>query len=453
MDRPSVQSVFDLPAQLGRVQRFLGDLNPIGTGLRPQHFQCLRQLVGLEQENIRGRPAVEVIHAHHDSVRAPGSVKRAGQHRPGSGRIAQAPAFVGGDRLIQLARPPGPGKTSLDEPVGGRRGGLAHLVGGNRADRQQHRHRLGTGPGLELGDELTDQRLVELFTGHCPDRHEHRARDLRLQWVGGRDQIRGTGEHLIDQLTRVEVLTGTSGAVTGVGCAEQVERDRLPGRLRGLVLVLAFPAAAHRAHPPSLPTPAMDLTHPRWVSARRSGAIGYPAQPDVPAARGDREPAGFARSVGVGEVRRSGRRGNWRPPRDTGESVADASQDVGSVLADGVDVITDVQAVLGGLFAREPTEIFCWVLTGRSPRSLMLLDMLGCHVPEISPRGAQRVGQPLSGQQHDPRPRGQPRPDRTRPGQRLLPRTITLTQHHRRSNRHGSLSGTANRKQTYDTRH
>ena len=194
VDRPSVQSVFDLPAQLGRVQRFVGDLHPIGTGLRPHHFQCLRQLVGLEQENIRGRPAVEVIHAHHDRVRAPGSVKRAGQHRPGPGRIAQAPAVVGGDRLTQLARPPGPGKTSLDEPVGGRRRGLAHPVGGHRADRQQHRHRLGTGPGLERGDQLADQRLVELFTGHCPDRHEHRARDLRLQWVCGRDQIRGTGQ-------------------------------------------------------------------------------------------------------------------------------------------------------------------------------------------------------------------------------------------------------------------
>ena len=68
VDRPSVQSVFDLPAQLGRVQRFGGDLNPTGTGLRPHHFQCLRQLVGLEQENVRGRPAVEVIHAHHDRV-------------------------------------------------------------------------------------------------------------------------------------------------------------------------------------------------------------------------------------------------------------------------------------------------------------------------------------------------------------------------------------------------
>ena len=168
VDRPSVQSVFDLPAQLGRVQRFGGDLNPTGTGLRPHHFQCLRQLVGLEQENVRGRPAVEVIHAHHDRVRAPGPVKRAGQHRPGPGRIAQAPAFVGGDRLTQLARPPGPGKTSLDEPVGGRRRGLAHPVGGNRADRQQHRHRLGTGPGLELGDELTDQRLGELFIGQLP---------------------------------------------------------------------------------------------------------------------------------------------------------------------------------------------------------------------------------------------------------------------------------------------
>ena len=331
VDRPSVQSVFDLPAQLGRVQRLLGDLNPTGTGLRPQHFQCLRQLVGLEQENIRGRPAVEVIHAHHDSVRAPGSVKRAGQHRPGPGRIAQAPAVVGGDRLTQLARPPGPGNTSLDEPVGGRRRGLAHPVGGHRADRQQHRHRLGTGPGLERGDQLADQRLVELFTGHCPDRHEHRARELRLQWVGGRDQIRGTGKHLIDQPTRVEVLTRTSGAVTGVGCAEQVERDRLPGRLRGLVLVLAFPAAAHRAHPPSLPTPRHGPHATpggcRHVDLAQSAT---PTQPDVllrgetENRLGSRDRSAWARCDG------SGRRGNRWPPRDTGESVADAGQDVGS---------------------------------------------------------------------------------------------------------------------------
>ena len=64
-----------------------------------------------------------------------------------------------------------------------------------------------------------------------------------------------------------------------------------------------------------------------------------------------------------------------------------------------------------------------------------------------------RVRQPLGGQQHDPRPLRQPGPDRARPHHPLQPRTITLTQDQRRSNRHDSLSRTSNRKQSYDTRH
>jgi hypothetical protein len=45
--------------------------------------------------------------------------------------------------------------------------------------------------------------------------------------------------------------------------------------------------------------------------------------------------------------------GRW-PPGITGEGVADAGQDVDAVLAEGVDVAADVEAVLGGLRAGEP---------------------------------------------------------------------------------------------------
>jgi hypothetical protein len=74
------------------------------------------------------------------------------------------------------------------------------------------------------------------------------------------------------------------------------------------------------------------------------------------------------------------------------------------------------------------------------------------------PRGAGSpcdlgVGEPIGGQQHDPRPLRQTGPHRARAGQRLKPRSITLTQNQRCSNRRGSLSRTTDRKQTYDTRH
>lgn len=63
------------------------------------------------------------------------------------------------------------------------------------------------------------------------------------------------------------------------------------------------------------------------------------------------------------------------------------------------------------------------------------------------------VGQPLGGQQHDPRPRRQPRPSGRRPGQRLQAGSITLTKGQRCSNRHASLSAphTVNRLTTRDT--
>ena len=56
--------------------------------------------------------------------------------------------------------------------------------------------------------------------------------------------------------------------------------------------------------------------------------------------------------VGCGQ---SGWRGDRWPPGVAGEGVVDAGQDVGAVFADGVDVAADVQAVLGDVFAGEPS--------------------------------------------------------------------------------------------------
>jgi hypothetical protein len=40
-----------------------------------------------------------------------------------------------------------------------------------------------------------------------------------------------------------------------------------------------------------------------------------------------------------------------------------------AVFAGGVDVAADVEAVLGEVLPGEPARIFCWVFTGRTPRS------------------------------------------------------------------------------------
>jgi hypothetical protein len=47
--------------------------------------------------------------------------------------------------------------------------------------------------------------------------------------------------------------------------------------------------------------------------------------------------------------------GGWWLPGVAGEGVVDAGEDVGAVFADGVDVAADVEAVLGDVFAGEPS--------------------------------------------------------------------------------------------------
>ena len=68
----------------------------------------------------------------------------------------------------------------------------------------------------------------------------------------------------------------------------------------------------------------------------------------------------------------SGLGGDRRSPGVPGEQAAEHVEGPVAVLAGGVDVAADVEPVLGGVFAGEPPEIFCWVLVGRTPRSLML---------------------------------------------------------------------------------
>ena len=69
----------------------------------------------------------------------------------------------------------------------------------------------------------------------------------------------------------------------------------------------------------------------------------------------------------------SGGRRDGRPPRGAGHGAAQDVYDVAAALAGGVDAAADVQPVLGGVLAGEPADIFCWVLTGRTPRSLTSL--------------------------------------------------------------------------------
>jgi hypothetical protein len=143
----------------------------------------------------------------------------------------------------------------------------------------------------------------------------------------------------------------------------------------------------------------MDLTHPPLGVGTSIWRNRPPPRSQTALLRGDREPAGLARSVGVGDVRRAGSARESVAPRDTGESVADASQDVGSMLAECVDVTADIQAFLGDLVARRRPEIFCWVLTGRSPRSLMLFvgQTRMSVVNRTRPPGTARVRQAESG--------------------------------------------------------
>jgi hypothetical protein len=198
-------------------------------------------------------------------------MKGAGQHRSGAPRVAQAPTVGDRHRFAELGRPPRPWDAGLDKPVGGYRRSLAGPAFGDRTDRQQHRQRLGGGPSLELRDEPAEQRLLEPLTGDRTDRHERRAHDLRVQRVLGHHQVRGACGQLVDQPPRVEVLTRTSRATARIRRAEHVRWDRPPG---GLLVLSAFPATAHRAHPPSLPDPPASPRAPCGACQQRS--IGCP---------------------------------------------------------------------------------------------------------------------------------------------------------------------------------
>jgi hypothetical protein len=67
---------------------------------------------------------------------------------------------------------------------------------------------------------------------------------------------------------------------------------------------------------------------------------------------------------------RSGLAGDRGHPGVAGEQ---AVQDVASVFAGGLDVAADGEAVGGGVVAVSRPEIFCWVLVGSSPNSLMFV--------------------------------------------------------------------------------
>ncbi len=180
-------------------------------------------------------------------------MKRAGQHRRGVLRVGQPRAASDGHRLAQFGRPPRPGNARLDEPVAGHRRRLAGLARRNRTDRQQHRQRFSAGLGLKFRDEPANQRLLKLLlTGKCTDRHERRARDFRVQRVLALDQVRGTGDQLIDEPLRIEVRTRTRRAITLIRRADHVGQGRPLG---GLLVPSAFAATADRTHLPSLPDP------------------------------------------------------------------------------------------------------------------------------------------------------------------------------------------------------
>lgn len=57
-------------------------------------------------------------------------------------------------------------------------------------------------------------------------------------------------------------------------------------------------------------------------------------------------------------------------PWCAGEPAAQDGEDVLAVSAGGVDVAADVEPVSVASSLVTRPEIFCWVLTGRTPRSL-----------------------------------------------------------------------------------
>src|SRR5579859_2863650 len=76
----------------------------------------------------------------------------------------------------------------------------------------------------------------------------------------------------------------------------------------------------------------------------------------------------------------SGGRWDGRPPWGTGHGAAQDFYDVAAVLAGGVDIAADVQAVLGGLFAGEPTG---YLLLGLDRADAALADVVGGPDPGV----------------------------------------------------------------------
>ncbi len=231
-------------------------------------------------------------------MRVPAPMNRKDQHRRGALRVAHAQTVGDGHRLGQFRRPPGPGDGGVSKPSGGRRGLLAGPAFGDRTDRQQHRHRVGGGSSLELGDEPADQRVLKDLTGPRTNRYPRRANEFRVHRV--LVQVRSRRDHLIDHPLRVQAFTRTRRAIAFGGSVHCRRQGRPPG---GLGFPLAFPAAADRAHGPSLPTHQHHVAHPTGVCrqhrvnsgfAGSSGTTGpaQPARDNRPGTTGPAQPPG-----------------------------------------------------------------------------------------------------------------------------------------------------------------
>ena len=75
MHRPRIQGLLDLPAELGRIQRLRRDLPASVTANVSHHLKRLGQVVRVEQNNVAGGAAIQMVNADQDGVRAPGAMK------------------------------------------------------------------------------------------------------------------------------------------------------------------------------------------------------------------------------------------------------------------------------------------------------------------------------------------------------------------------------------------
>lgn len=136
--RAGVESPFDLPPKLGRLQQLLDDRHTGTQAVLLDGGDNLVQGVGWKEHDVGRRVTVEVVDVDDESVRSPGPLEGADEDGRAARRVGEPSTWADLHGLTQLAGPTWRWHARVHQTLGGGRGDGAFPDG---VDREQYRER------------------------------------------------------------------------------------------------------------------------------------------------------------------------------------------------------------------------------------------------------------------------------------------------------------------------